>query len=236
MSIRKFAVIAACSTLALGVPPALAQQITNASIEGSIIATPGGNPSASACVTQMQSVDILTYGFVGFTLPTSTALNAVTTLTAVYSFPAGSYAGGSPRVDIYTTAGTVRVYLGTPPAFTDAGHASFVSSGNLVASGAELRWDTSGVGGTFYDTYANAMTLAGTATITGVQFTIDGGWSVPQTAQLDTLTVNTYFYQTACPVVQQVSVPVPTTGEWTLAAIALMLGALGLAARRKRGA
>ena len=45
---------------------------------------------------------------------------------------------------------------------------------------ADLRYDTSQVGGTFYDTYANAMTLVGDMAIIRASLVLDSGWAGDQ--------------------------------------------------------
>ena len=65
-------------------------------------------------------------------------------------------------------------------------------TGNLLADGIQ-RVDTSQIpGGTFYDTWAHALQIAGNAAVTGIDFVVDGGWLFPngQTVLVNSVTVN----------------------------------------------
>jgi hypothetical protein len=108
----------------------------------------------------------------------------------------GDYAGGSPRfqINVLLPDGSVKnvfVYLGEDPSFigtTDG----WEKSGNLIGS-TDLRWDTSQVGGTFYDDYAGAVDLVGDLPVVGIQLVVDGGWFFPngiQTVLVDNVRVN----------------------------------------------
>ena len=55
----------------------------------------------------------------------------------------------------------------------------------------DARFDTSQVGGTFYDTYANASTLVGTTPIMRASLVLDGGWAGDQVLTPSNVTVNT---------------------------------------------
>lgn len=121
-----------------------------------------------------------------------TALSADTTTTA------GGFGGGSPRfqIGIDTDGDSVRdgnifVYLGTPPNFTDAALGTTVSSGNLIGS-TDTRFDLTQLGGAFYSTYADALALLGSDTITGISLVVDGGWAVGgnQVIVVDNVNVN----------------------------------------------
>jgi hypothetical protein len=118
-------------------------------------------------------------------------------LSADYLVAEGGMGGGSPRFQIAigdgdgNFVGNVFVYLGTPPAFDDA-PVGWQSTGNLVGS-TDLRFDTTQVGGTFYDDYAGALELVGDAAVLGVQLVVDGGWATldgVQTVLVDDVRVN----------------------------------------------
>lgn len=87
--------------------------------------------------------------------------------------------GGSPRFAItFANGKTVQVYLGERNATTgnfDCPLNTWVRTGNLVGT-TDLRVDTSQIGGTFYDTWANAVRLAGSETITAIRLITDSGW------------------------------------------------------------
>jgi hypothetical protein len=54
----------------------------------------------------------------------------------------------------------------------------------------ELRYDTSQVGGTFYDNYAHALTLVGSLPIKAATLVLDGGWAGDQILAPTNVTVN----------------------------------------------
>jgi hypothetical protein len=103
-------------------------------------------------------------------------------LSARYAAVEGGHGGGSPRIVVGVDTdsddevdGNVSIYLGTPPSFDDEASEEFQSTGNLVGS-SDLRFDTSQVGGTFYDDYAGAVELVGDADVGYVLFVVDAGW------------------------------------------------------------
>ena len=109
--------------------------------------------------------------------------------------------GGSPRFAIAmdtdgdgTFDGNVHVYLGPVPNFTGCA-SGWQSTGNLIGT-TELRYDLTQVGGTFYDTYANALVLVGTGTVLYVALIVDSGWIFgdgEQTILVDNVAVNDHL-------------------------------------------
>ena len=108
----------------------------------------------------------------------------------------GDYAAGSPRFQINVlmpdeSIKNIFVYLGDDPNYigtTDG----WLKSGNLVTSD-ELRWDTTQVGGTFYDDYEGALELVGDLPVVGIQLVVDSGWFFDdglQTVLVDNVRVN----------------------------------------------
>jgi hypothetical protein len=81
------------------------------------------------------------------------------------------------------------VYLGTPPSYTCTAGVWHVS-GDLLTP--ESLVDTSQLGGTFYDTWANALTQYGTLAVTSIQIVADGAWAVggTQTVLVDNVMIN----------------------------------------------
>lgn len=106
--------------------------------------------------------------------------------------------GGSPRFAVrIDTDGNgiadanVHIYLGPVPNFSGCPTGWQVGT-NLIGI-SETRYDLTQVGGTFYDTYANAVTLVGTKTVTRVLLIVDSGWGFgdgEQTILVDNVTVN----------------------------------------------
>jgi hypothetical protein len=88
--------------------------------------------------------------------------------------------------------GNVFVYLGPYPNFTGC-FFGWQNTGNLISS-TDLRYDTSQVGGTFYDTHAGAVALVGSKDVLGVQLVVDSGWMFPrgQAVLVDNVTVNNH--------------------------------------------
>jgi hypothetical protein len=113
------------------------------------------------------------------------------TLSTRYQIFEGGFGGGSMRFAIGLDTdgdgdfdGHVSVYLGTPPSFDDPATGGWEESGNLIGlPDDELRFDTSQVGGTFYDSYANALALVGQAEVLYVDLIVDAGWAFPNGVQ-----------------------------------------------------
>jgi hypothetical protein len=108
----------------------------------------------------------------------------VETLSTDFLVEAGDCGGGSPRFQISLDTdgdgdhdGNVFVYLGPSPSYTGCPLDTWIDSGNLVTDD-DSRWDTSQIGGTFYDTYEHAVELAGDADVLGVSLVVDSGWAL----------------------------------------------------------
>lgn len=105
----------------------------------------------------------------------------IDTLSTTYQILEGGFGGGSLRFSIGLDEdgdgeadGNVFVYLGEAPNFTEDPN-GWVSTGNLIES-QDLRFDTGQIGGTFYDSYDNAVQLAGDAEVVYVDLVLDSGW------------------------------------------------------------
>ena len=129
------------------------------------------------------------YSFLSFTPDSALVFQDITTLKADYSFSLGNCHGGSLRwsVRVSSTA-SVFIYYGDTPNFTDCTTNS--QSGMNMIDLSDLRFDTSQVGGTFYDDYAGALALVGTMPIIRVSLVLDGGWAGDQRVTLTSATVN----------------------------------------------
>jgi hypothetical protein len=137
------------------------------------------------------------FGGVAFVPKKDLTFSGIKRLSADYMLAEGTFGGGSPRFQISigdgegNHVGNVFVYLGTPPGFTDDTE-GWQSSGNLIDA-TDLRFDTSQVGGTFYDDYEGAVELVGDSEVLGIQLVVDGGWAVEggvQTVLVDDVRVN----------------------------------------------
>lgn len=134
----------------------------------------------------------------------SLTFNDITNLTADYAFALGNCQGGSLRWSVTFDIGeddnnvpgegepdprdndrSIFIYYGGYPNFTDCTSEDNNQSGVNMIGLTDPRYDTSQIGGTFYDTYANALQLAGPQTgesprpalrIASVTLAIDSGW------------------------------------------------------------
>jgi hypothetical protein len=138
------------------------------------------------------------YSFLSFTPNPTITFNDISTLRADYAFTVGNCGGGSlrwsVRVDVGSDGntandGSVFIYYGGYPSFTDC-TTSNQSSVNMIGQ-PDLRYDTSQVGGTFYDSYAGAQALVGGLPVVRASLVIDSGWfSGDQKLNVSNVTVN----------------------------------------------
>lgn len=85
--------------------------------------------------------------------------------------------------------GSVFIYYGDYPNFTDC--TTNNQSGVNMIGPPDLRYDTSQVGGTFYDSYAGAQALVGNLPALRASLVIDSGWFTgDQKLNLSNVTVN----------------------------------------------
>jgi len=167
---------------------------------GSATTTSPGENSPTA--VQLTSVGT-SYSGIDFTTTTGLTFADLTTLSADYYFTQGTCGGGSPRfqvnvLDPNTNAvKNIFVYFGSYPNYNDCATNTWTSTGDLLANG--LYVDTSQVGGTFYDTYENAVTAFGAYDVVGIQLVVDGGWAGAQTVNVDNVVINatTYTFENA---------------------------------------
>ena len=126
----------------------------------------------------------------------------ISQLSADYNVTDDDCSGGSPRFQIgIDTAGdgavngNIFVYFGPLPNFTGCS-AGWQSTGNLIGlPDADKRYDLMQLGGTFYDTYSNALTLVGDKDVLYVALIVDSGWMFvdgEQTILVDNVKVNNY--------------------------------------------
>ena len=126
----------------------------------------------------------LTYGYMVMYPLRGATLDQLTNLATDYYVEHGCFGGGSPRFSIVMSNATnknkeIQVYLGRFPAFADCPPPdTWQSTGNLVTD-PQLRWDSSQIGGSFYGSYSEAVTLADAQgyTIDEIILGTDGGWS-----------------------------------------------------------
>lgn len=146
------------------------------------------------------------YGGISFDDANGTSISGLTNLSTDYNVTNDDCSGGSPRFSVTVdfdndntlSAGdkNVFVYLGPHPSFTGCTPNTMVSSGNLTTS-PDSRWDTSQVGGTFYDTFANASLLTSANEILEINLVVDSGWAFAdseQTVLFDNVAINSTVY------------------------------------------
>jgi len=155
-----------------------------------------GNNWALSLVSDVTSADTDDW-YAGLSYTPKDALDFadLKTLSADILLTEGTYGGGSPRfqITVATESGdkNIFVYFGTAPNFDDS-PAGWISTGNLIGS-TDLRFDTTQLGGEFYDDYAGALQLAGDLEVVEVSLVVDGGWKMEDGVQavlVDNVTVN----------------------------------------------
>jgi len=131
-------------------------------------------------------------------------LDQLTYLASQYYIQYGCDGGGSPRFQIDMSNGrNIFVYFGTLPNFNDctpsntwqpACPTTQCATPNMASDSAGLRWDSTQIGGPFYGTYSEAVTLANaqSLTISSVSVITDGGWS---TGNAGTANGQTFLFQ-----------------------------------------
>jgi hypothetical protein len=179
--------------------------------EASIV--PGGNPG-----TALQTVSDNDPGFGGASFNDANGIlfSALSALSTDYNVTDDDCGGGSPRfqikidendnnVDDGASDGSIWVYIGPSPSFTDCA-TGWQSSGNLVGNNDAGRWSSENVGGVNSGTYAQALAAAGTHKILGISLVIDSSWSAAatngdgeQTILFDNTNINGNIYDYTLP-------------------------------------
>jgi hypothetical protein len=133
------------------------------------------------------------YSFASFTPSASVLFKDITRLSSTFTFTEGNCFGGSLRWSVRVSATqSVFIYYGDYPNFTDC-RTSSQSGTNLIAL-SDLRFDTSQVGGTFYDSYLGAVSLVGDLPIVRASLVLDGGWGGDQRVALTSATFGANGY------------------------------------------
>lgn len=141
------------------------------------------------------------FSFLSFSPNSAMTFAQLTNLKANYEFTTGNCQAGSLRWSVTFDIGnddntipaegdpdptandrSIFIYYGDHPSFTDCTTGANDQSGTNMIGLSDLRYDTSQLGGTFYDTYANALDLVDgnseTAALNVVSITLalDSGW------------------------------------------------------------
>lgn len=159
-----------------------------------------GNSSPTGVQLNSSPTPALGYGGIDFDVAAGVTFADLAYLSTDYDFTHNSCGGGSPRFQLNIGGHNAFVYIGPPPNYTGCTQNTWLPSGNLVG----LAIDTSQLaGGTFYDTWAAAVTKYGSMTVTGIQLVVDSGWFFTtdgtQTVVVDNVQINgtTYTFESA---------------------------------------
>jgi hypothetical protein len=140
--------------------------------------------------------------WIDFSVPAGLKLSDLASLSTQFNVTNDDCGGGSPRFQINVDGKNVFVYLGPSPSFTGCAPNTWLSSGNLVGTSDACRVDTSQLSpGTQCTTWAAALALLGTHTVTGIQLTVDSGWlpafaDKEQTILVRNVTINSTTFVT----------------------------------------
>lgn len=148
-------------------------------------------------------------GFGGINFPAESGLTFadLTTLSSDYNIEADDAClGGSPRMQIKveTPANGVKnifAYFGIDSAGAPCVVGAWANSGDFLEVGRLL--DTSQVGGTFYDPYANALLNYGSYPVVSIQVVADASWAFADNEQaldIDNTLINSTLFTYEVPV------------------------------------
>lgn len=157
----------------------LASSPASAAPLGGTLYLDSNNPSAScaagpALPCTLASTDS-TYSYLGFTLATPIAFNALSSLVVDYDMIQGGIGGGAPRIFISLSDGTgFRIHWGPAGSF-DSTTLGPGSTGNLLALTDVGRYDLGPAGypALFYSDRATALSLIGSKLVTEIGITVD---------------------------------------------------------------
>jgi hypothetical protein len=200
--------IAAASAVAvalIGANAALAFSSSDYSLLGDATYAAG---NASPRSVQLVSDADPGYGAVDYHVASGTTFAELEALSTDYRFEADdSCAGGAPRFSMGLSdqdsgdSGNIFVYLGDAPNYTNCPAGVWTNSGDLL--GSEPLDTTQLDGGTFYDSYADALAKYGSYEVTSLQLVTDAGWAAQdgeQTVSIDNTKINDTLYTYEIPV------------------------------------
>ena len=145
------------------------------------------------------------YAYLSFEPSGDLLFSQLTVLKANYTFTQGNCGGGSLRWQVRVDVGndntglpptpcdpddptcvpppnpedndrSVFIYYGDAPNFTNCTTGAYNQSGVNLLGLTDLRFDTSQVGGAFYDTWTNAQSLVGSLKVVSASLVLDSGW------------------------------------------------------------
>jgi hypothetical protein len=139
------------------------------------------------------------FGAVRFDVPAGMKFADLTTLKTDFNVTHNDCFGGSPRFQVKVDTGSglknIFVYIGPYPNYTGCTPNVWTDSGDLLETGKFV--DTSQVGGTFYDTYDNALSNYGGLDVVSISLVADGSWGFvdgEQTVLVDNVAINDVLY------------------------------------------
>jgi hypothetical protein len=179
---KKLLVVVACAAASLAIAPAaLAADFT---LHGGAQAEIG-NVKLVSDLSDSQTLNDSSW--IDFDTPGGLRFSDLSSLSAEFNVTDDDCGGGSPRFQINVDGKNVFVYLGPSPSFTGCTPNTWLSSGNLVGTIDACRVDTSQLAtGTQCSTWAAAVVLLGSKSVTGIQLVVDSGWFfVPPRTQTD---------------------------------------------------
>jgi hypothetical protein len=156
--------------------------------EDAAYTTPGHNSDRAVTVTSDSDPG---YGGIEFGVEEGTTFADLETLSTDYLFAdADSCEGGSPRFQIGLEnatsgdSGNIFVYLGSEPNYNDCPDGVWTNTGDLIGSSSV---DASQLdGGTFYNSYADALEDYGDYAVTELSLVADAGWAAEDGSQVVT--------------------------------------------------
>lgn len=146
---------------------------TDYSLFGDATTVSPGHNSATAVQTTSDAAP--GWGGINFDVASGTTFADLATLSTDFNVTDDNCGGGSPRFQLATPSGNISVYLGNAPGYDACQPNTWVNTGDLLEG--SLFVDTSQIGGTFYDTYANALANYGAMPIESIQLVVDSGWN-----------------------------------------------------------
>jgi hypothetical protein len=163
------------------------------------VVQPGYN-SAKAVQLRSDAAIAPGYGGIDLDVPAGTTFASLTTLSTDYNVTDDDCNAGSPRFQINVDTGSgiknIFAYIGPEPSYTGCLPNTWVNSTDLLETPHFV--DTAQLpGGTFYDTYADALTKYGSYPVVGIQLVVDSSFAfadAEQTILVDNVMVNTTTY------------------------------------------
>ena len=167
-----------------------------------------GNASARA-VHIVSDGSLQGFGGISYGVESGTTFADLTTLSSDFRIDADdTCVGGSPRVQIGIDStgdgvrdDTIFAYFGTDSAGAPCVPGTWQNSGDFLEAGRLL--DTSQLGGTFYDTYANALANYGSYGVTSISVVTDSSWAAADSehaADIDNTLINSTLFTFEIPV------------------------------------